>query len=128
MAESAESFVRQTGPLLPQTRPLRYIPRPAAPGTAASGSTTLLALSPVIVSEFIERRIGSLTIRIDRHLCVGFGDCITEADELFELDDDGIVAFKDPPDQDEARALRACRSCPVDALVALNADGIQLAP
>lgn len=80
------------------------------------------------MSDFVERSIGKLTIRIDRHLCVGFGDCITEAADLFELDDDGIVAFRDNHDPDEARALRACRACPVDALVALSADGTQLAP
>jgi len=80
------------------------------------------------VSDFVDRRIGRLTIRVDRHLCVGFGDCIAEADELLELDDDGIVAFKDCPSPDEERALRACRACPVDALVALTDDGHQIAP
>lgn len=80
------------------------------------------------MSDFVQRRIGRLTLRIDRHLCVGFGDCITEAEELFELDDDGIVAFRDCPDPDEARVLRACSACPVDALVALDEHGIQLTP
>ena len=80
------------------------------------------------VSEFIERHVGQFTIRIDRHLCVGFGDCIDVADRIFYLDDEGIVAFHDPFDPDEERALEACRVCPVDALTAYDASGRQVAP
>ncbi len=32
-----------------------------------------------------DRKIGSLSVRIDRTLCVGFGDCVTEAPEAFQL-------------------------------------------
>ena len=80
------------------------------------------------MSDFSERRIGSLTIRIDRHLCVGFGDCIDAAPELFELDDDSIAIFKEGLPENEQLALRACESCPVDALVALDSSGKQVAP
>lgn len=77
----------------------------------------------------VERRVAGLTVRIDRLLCVGFGDCIGEAPESFELDDEGIVAFKGYPDsQERERLVRACAACPVDALTVLDEDGKQLAP
>ena len=77
----------------------------------------------------VERRVAGLTVRIDRLLCVGFGDCIGEAPESFELDDEGIVAFKDDPDAAEReRLVRACAACPVDALTVLDEAGKQLAP
>jgi ferredoxin len=84
------------------------------------------------MSDFIERRVGRYTIRIDRHLCVGFGDCIDEAAALFELDDESIVRFIGPDTGDgaahEQGALRACGACPVDAIIALDENGTQVVP
>lgn len=77
----------------------------------------------------VERTVGGLTVHIDRLLCVGFGDCIDVAPELFELDDEGIVVFKEPtPTLHRDRLIAACASCPVDALTLRSADGEQLAP
>lgn len=78
----------------------------------------------------MERRFGPFTVRIDLTLCVGFGDCITEAAAVFELDDDGVVRFRaDAPDE-APRALltAACTSCPVDALSLFDGNGEQVAP
>jgi ferredoxin len=81
------------------------------------------------MSDLVERWVAGLTVRIDRHLCVGFGDCVDEAPESFELDGEGIVAFREDPDAaGRERLLRACGSCPVDALTILDDDGRQLAP
>lgn len=81
------------------------------------------------MSDLVERRVAGLTVRIDRHLCVGFGDCVDEAPESFELDGEGIVAFRDGLDAAERdRLVRACESCPVDALTVLDDEGRQLAP
>jgi ferredoxin len=78
---------------------------------------------------FLERQFGPLTLRIDRQLCVGFGDCIEMASELFELDGEGIARFcTGAPDSSEEALLEVCRACPVDALVLLAKDGRQLAP
>lgn len=79
------------------------------------------------MAEFLERRIGRCTVRIDRHLCVGFGDCIDVAATVFELDEDGVVRFLDGAG-DEAAALAACAVCPVDALSAFDETGRQIAP
>lgn len=76
-----------------------------------------------------EATLHELRIRIDRTLCVGFGDCVTLAPSLFALDDDGIAVFRSvDPLIEPAVILAACRACPVDALTVTNADGRQLAP
>ena len=81
------------------------------------------------VSDIHERRTGDLLIRIDRDLCVGFGDCIEAAEAAFELDDEGIAAFKEDIDEvDRETLLAACDECPVDAISVLDSDGTQLVP
>lgn len=81
------------------------------------------------MADILERRIGSLTVRIDRLLCVGFGDCIGEAPGSFNLDGDGVVAFTAEPERTGRELLlKACGMCPVDALSVFDADGRQLVP
>jgi ferredoxin len=80
------------------------------------------------VSDFEERTVGDLRIRIDRTLCVGFGDCITDAPEAFVLDESGVAVFVKPEDVDRERLLRACDVCPVDAITVWDAQGGQLVP
>ena len=76
----------------------------------------------------VERRVGDLTIRIDRELCVGFGDCIEAAAEAFVLDAEGIVIFLEPEKVDREQLLSACDSCPVDALTVWDPARNQLVP
>ncbi|HEX7120333.1 MAG TPA: ferredoxin [Longimicrobiales bacterium] len=81
------------------------------------------------MTDIEERQINGLTIRIDRLLCVGFGDCIEAAPEAFEFDDEGIVTFKDTAAEVEReRLITACDVCPVDALSAFDENGEQLVP
>lgn len=75
-----------------------------------------------------ERLVHGLHVRIDRDLCVGFGDCIAEAPAAFTLDEGGIVVFAEPERVDRAALIRAADSCPVDALTIVDADGRRLAP
>lgn len=74
------------------------------------------------------RRVGDLTVEIDRTLCVGFADCITTAPEAFELDAEGIAVFKRPEEVPRWRLLEACAACPVDALTVLDEHGRRLVP
>jgi ferredoxin len=76
----------------------------------------------------ITRRVGDLTVTIDRLLCVGFGDCIDEAPEAFEFDDEGIAILASPADVDREQLLKACEVCPVDAITVTDANGRQLVP
>ena len=80
------------------------------------------------MSDFDERQVGDLRVRIDRTLCVGFGDCITEAPEAFVLDDTGTAVFVNPDSIERERLLRACDACPVDAITVWNTAGTQIVP
>ena len=80
------------------------------------------------MSDFEERQVGDLRVRIDRTLCVGFGDCITEAPDAFVLDDTGTAVFVNPDSVERDRLLRACDACPVDAITVWNTAGTQLVP
>ena len=78
--------------------------------------------------EFHERVVGGLRVRIDRTLCVGFGDCITASPDAFILDEADVVVFRAPESVDRACLLRACASCPVDALTGWDEQGEQIVP
>ena len=72
--------------------------------------------------------VHALRVRIDRSLCVGFGDCVTEAPEAFILDEEGVAVFVSPERVERERLLRACELCPVDAITVWDAEGIQIVP
>lgn len=72
--------------------------------------------------------VHGLRIRIDRELCVGFGDCIDVAPEAFALDAEGTAVFLHAATVDRERLLRACDECPVDAITVWDERGIQVVP
>lgn len=76
----------------------------------------------------IERLVHGLLVKIDRTLCVGFGDCVTEGASAFVLDEDGIAVFAAPEEVLRDVLLRACESCPVDALTVLDEEGLTIVP
>jgi ferredoxin len=81
------------------------------------------------VTEFVEHKVGAVTVRIDRATCIGTANCAKIAPELFVLDEERIVTFREPPGQlPEDRAIEACTVCPVDALSAFDANGRQIVP
>ena len=80
------------------------------------------------MADFDERVVAGLRVRIDRTLCVGFGDCVKESPEAFALDEENVAIFATPDAVARAGLLRACASCPVDALTVWGEDGKQLVP
>ena len=75
-----------------------------------------------------EREAHGWRIRIDRTLCVGFGDCVEAAPAAFDLDGESIAIFRDPGVVDADSLKHACEICPVDALMILDAEGRQIVP
>lgn len=77
------------------------------------------------MSDVVERVFGDLVVRIDRRLCVGFGDCVEEAPETFVLDGEDLAGFVDGggPGDSRDRLIAACEACPVDALTLAETDG-----
>ena len=80
------------------------------------------------MSDMEERACGALRVRIDRTLCVGFGECVTAAPDAFALDAESIAIFVSPEDVQRARLLEACAACPVDALEVWDEAGTRLIP
>lgn len=72
--------------------------------------------------------VHGLRIRIDRTLCVGFGDCIDVAPEAFALDAEGIAVFRQAERVDRERLLSACDECPVDAISVWDERDVQVVP
>jgi ferredoxin len=81
-----------------------------------------------VTSPEAERRVHDLVVQIDRTLCVGFGDCVSEGTTAFALDEDGIAVFSAPEAVSRDELVQACESCPVDALTVLDAKGHCLVP
>ena len=81
------------------------------------------------MEHYTERTLNGVTIRIDRNLCIGGGNCIHIAPEALELDDESVARVRENTVAIEPeRLVEACRVCPVDALTALDSDGNRLAP
>ena len=81
------------------------------------------------MSDSVERKIGDLTVRIDRRTCIGSANCAKVEPDLFRMDDEGIAAFSAGADRVPKDAiLEACQVCPVEALTVHDAAGNRLAP
>ena len=81
------------------------------------------------MSEALERKVGTVTVRIDRDTCIGTGACVNAAPEIFRLDSRQVVTFAEPLREIERqRLVDACQCCPVDALEAVDEEGNKLAP
>jgi len=78
--------------------------------------------------EVDQRQIGDWIVRIDRTLCVGFGECIEAAPEAFALDGEDLVVFVDPGQSAREQLLGACEVCPVDAITIHDENGSQVCP
>ncbi|MFP4227536.1 MAG: ferredoxin [Salinivenus sp.] len=82
-----------------------------------------------MADEHREREISGKTVRIDRTLCIGSGNCTNLAPEVFVIRQDNIVDFQeDPPDIDGDRLEESAAICPVDALILEDEDGEQIVP
>ena len=80
------------------------------------------------MSALDEREAHGWKVRIDRTLCVGFGDCVEAAPDAFDLDGEGIAIFLDPAAVPADTLREACDVCPVDALTVFDAEGQQIIP
>lgn len=58
-------------------------------------------------------------VKADLEACQGYANCVVGAEDVFDIDDDGVVlVLRSTIDEtDRARVVAAARSCPVNALV-----------
>jgi ferredoxin len=55
-------------------------------------------------------------IEVDRELCYGFGDCVSSAPDVFELDDEEKAVVVDPNGAARDDLVEAAANCPVNAI------------
>jgi ferredoxin len=81
------------------------------------------------MSHIVEKKIGELTVRIDRELCIGSGNCVKVAPDLFELDEEVICSFAPSADTTPPeKIIDACEVCPVQALFVIDKNGREIVP
>jgi ferredoxin len=61
-----------------------------------------------------------MRIEADRDVCVGAGNCVLTAPDIFDQDDEGLVTLlePDPPAERDGEVEQAVRMCPSGALTA----------
>jgi ferredoxin len=72
-----------------------------------------MALSPV----------NRIQVTVDRGLCIGSGDCVDTAPDVFQLDDEDKAVVVDPDGAPLDDVIEAARNCPVSAIFVVGEDG-----
>lgn len=77
----------------------------------------------------VKRKIRTLTMRIDRNLCIGAATCVAIAPKAWELDNEAKAIILDTSDQEtDETLLEAAKGCPVMAIIITDETGKQLYP
>ena len=64
-----------------------------------------------------------MRLEVDLAKCQGYANCVVEAPDLFDLDDDtgkAVVLVAQVPEAEEDQARRAIADCPVSAIRAVE--------
>ena len=64
-----------------------------------------------------------IAIQVDRGLCIGSGDCVDTAPDVFQLDDEDKAVVVDPDGAPLDDILAAAGNCPVSAIFVAGEDG-----
>lgn len=64
-----------------------------------------------------------IRVEVDRGLCIGSGDCVDTAPDVFQLDDEDIAIVVDPDGASTDDVLEAASNCPVTAISVVGEDG-----
>jgi ferredoxin len=62
-------------------------------------------------------------IEVDRALCIGSGDCVDAAPDVFQLDDEDKAVVVDPDAAPIDDVLTAAQGCPVSAIFVVGEQG-----
>jgi ferredoxin len=77
----------------------------------------------------VTRKIRSLTMKIDRSLCIGAATCIAIAPKAWALDDEAKAIILDTAaDESDETLISAARGCPVMAIILTDDTGKQIFP
>jgi ferredoxin len=64
-----------------------------------------------------------IQVTVDRSLCIGSGDCVDTAPDVFQLDDEDIAVVVDPDGAPLDDVLTAAGGCPVSAIFVIGEEG-----
>jgi len=64
-----------------------------------------------------------ITITVDRALCIGSGDCVDTAPDVFQLDAEDKAVVVDPDGASVDDIIAAAGNCPVSAIFVTSEDG-----
>jgi ferredoxin len=64
-----------------------------------------------------------IQVTVDRSLCIGSGDCVDTAPDVFQLDDEDKAVVVDPDGAPLDDILTAAGGCPVSAIFVIGEDG-----
>jgi ferredoxin len=84
-------------------------------------------LQPQAEHEGLAAPENGIRIEVDRGLCIGSGDCVDTAPDVFELDSEDKAVVIDPDGAPLDDVLDAARNCPVGAVFVFGDEG-QLYP
>jgi ferredoxin len=62
-------------------------------------------------------------VEVDRDLCIGSGDCVDTAPDVFQLDEDDKAVVIDPDGAPRDDVLDAAQNCPVTAIFVRGEEG-----
>jgi ferredoxin len=64
-----------------------------------------------------------LGVTVDRSLCIGSGDCVDTAPDVFQLDDEDKAVVVDPDGASVDDIVTAAGNCPVSAIFVVGEEG-----
>jgi ferredoxin len=64
-----------------------------------------------------------IAITVDRALCIGSGDCVDTAPDVFQLDEEDKAVVVDPDGASADDIIGAAGNCPVSAIFVVGEDG-----
>jgi ferredoxin len=67
-----------------------------------------------------KNRIG---VTVDRGLCIGSGDCVDTAPDVFQLDEEDKAVVVDPDGASVDDIVTAAGNCPVSAIFVVGEEG-----
>lgn len=67
--------------------------------------------------------VNRIRIEVDRALCIGSGDCVETAPEVFELDSEDKARVIDPDGGPTDLVIEAAGNCPVTAIFVYGESG-----
>jgi ferredoxin len=68
-------------------------------------------------------RQNRIEVTVDRGLCIGSGDCVDTAPDVFQLDEEDKAVVVDPDGAPLDDVLTAASNCPVSSIFVIGEEG-----